>query len=329
MKKYQKKKYLMIVNPKSGSVKHQTIINIIKRYFQKYKMHLEILFTQYPGHATEITREVVKKDRIDVIIGAGGDGTINEVLNGMVGSNKILGVLPWGTGNVFAKEMNIPLNPKKACALIRKGQPVRMDIARRDQQYFFLMFSCGFDAYSIKYTENLNLKRFFKRFTYVFGGLRAFATYDFPKIQIEIDDQIMEKGTFVVVSNTSYYGTYFTITPFANPLDGYLDIYVYKAAGKWNLLKLIFLIIYKAMFFSKKRKKRIFLNQQAYYRGKKIRLTALGSSPYTQVDGELSLPLPAEIIVVPQAIKVVLPHKKVKKFMKKKYDTSDPDKIHP
>ena len=95
---------------------------MVKNIFIKHNANLSIVFTEYKGHATIIAKEASQSDNYDVIIGAGGDGTINEVLTGSIGSNKSIAILPWGTGNVFAREMNIPFDPIKACKVILKNK---------------------------------------------------------------------------------------------------------------------------------------------------------------------------------------------------------------
>ena len=113
MQKNKPKRYLLIINPISGQNRYKKYLIYLKYYFKKVNIPVDIYFTRYKGHATEIVKSNLMKNNHDVIIGAGGDGTINEVINGMIGSNKKLAVIPWGTGNVFAEEMKLPIKPKK------------------------------------------------------------------------------------------------------------------------------------------------------------------------------------------------------------------------
>ena len=116
-------RFLLIANPVSGDARMEAKIEAALAYFAKHADSVDLRFTEYPGHATSIAREGAFHG-YDAIIGAGGDGTINEVLNGIVGTGARLGVLPWGTGNVFAKEMRISSRIKKQCKLIRKGKAI-------------------------------------------------------------------------------------------------------------------------------------------------------------------------------------------------------------
>jgi YegS/Rv2252/BmrU family lipid kinase len=318
------RKYLLIYNPRSGQGKYRQYIDETIRYFREYGLELRTQGTEEPGHATVIARDACESD-YDVIIGAGGDGTINEVLNGMVGSDKTLAVLPWGTGNVFAAEMNIPAHPRQACRVITDGFTARLDVGRisaalntgvtqmlddrismsLNNRHFLLMCGAGFDAYSIKKVEQMNIKRVFGKIAYVMGSLHAFTMYGFPEIGIELDNGRRDKGTFVLVSNTSRYGVYFTISPRAIPTDGFLDVYVFKEAGRWNFIKLAAQVFMTA-FMPRTRRRKIFFKKQAFYRTKSVRLTSAQNVP-TQIDGELYHSLPVTVEAVPSALNVILP----------------------
>ena len=315
------KTYLLIINPNSGQGKYKKHLEIIKKYFLRNNVNLDICFTEYKGHATEIAKEASCSDKYSVIIGAGGDGTINEVLTGMIDSNKTMAILPWGTGNVFAREMNIPFNPKKACKLILKNKSIKIDIAKCNNNYFFLMCSCGFDAYSIKHTEELKIKKIFGKISYIIGGLKAFARYKFPEIEVELDNGIKDKGTYVLVSNTSKYAIYFSITPYAIPFDGLLDVYIFKETGKFNFFKLLGQLIISAFVRDPKKRNTIFLRKEAFYRSKSIIISSK-EKVITQIDGDLYENLPLNIQIIPQALNFILPAKIVKKYRKymEKYD---------
>ncbi|NPV02094.1 MAG: diacylglycerol kinase family lipid kinase [Brevinematales bacterium] len=313
------KKYLLIYNPRSGQGRYRQYIDETARYFRERGLELELRCTEEPGHATVIAREACASDT-DVIIGAGGDGTINEVLNGMIGGDKTLAVLPWGTGNVFAAEMNIPAHPRQACKVITDGYSARLDAGRisvsssPDNRHFLLMCGAGFDAYSIKKVEQLNIKRVIGKLAYAIGSIHAFSRYGFPEIEVELDNGRRDRGTFVLVSNTSRYGVYFTISPRAIPLDGLLDVYVFKEAGRWNFIKLVAQVLMTA-FMPRTRRRKIFFKKQAFYRAKSVKLTSAHNVP-TQIDGELFHPLPAVIEAAPSAINVILPKRVLMRMRK-------------
>ena len=119
-------KYLLIVNPKSGKGTAPERVDAVVRYFRRHGHEVDVRLTNRPGHAVDIAAAACSSG-YHAIVGCGGDGTINEVLNGMTGSNCLLGILPWGTGNVFAAEMGLPTRLRAACRLIRKGSSARFD----------------------------------------------------------------------------------------------------------------------------------------------------------------------------------------------------------
>lgn len=309
-----KLKYLMIVNPISGRVNFQQKIKQASRIFDEAGAKLDIEMTQYSGHAIDIARKASRGD-YDVIIGAGGDGTINETLNGIIGSDKTLAILPWGTGNVFAREMHIPFDVTRACRIILENNTVKIDLAKMGDRYFYLMCSAGFDAYSVKKAEELNLKRLLGKFTYALGGLKAFSRYSFPEIEVELEDGRKDRGSFVLVSNVSRYAIYFKLTPLAIPVDGLLDVYVFKERGRWNLLKLIGQMLLTAFSPRARKHQTIFFQKQAFYRTKSVTLSSKGNV-LTQFDGDLGPALPVTIEVVPQAVNCILPKRYAHKYTK-------------
>ena len=304
----------MIVNPTSGSRKQLNYINFVRNYFERHNLEIGIIFSEYPGHAEKIARDASVSD-CDCIIGAGGDGTINEVLNGMIGSSKKMGIIPWGTGNVFAREMGFPRSLRKICKMIRKGRSLKLDAARSNRRYFLLMCGAGFDAYMIKQIHGMGLKKILGQIVYIFGALKAITRYTYPPIEVEIDGEISEKGSFVLVSNTSRYGVYFTISPRANPFDGLLDVFIFKKSGYLAMLGLILRVAITFFHFNALSFFPIFMKRAACYQAKNIRISS-SRFVHTQLDGELSGSLPVEIESIPAAIETILPRRAVKKYLK-------------
>lgn len=306
-------KYLLIVNPTSGSRKQNVYINYVIGYFEKHNLELKVIFTEYPGHAEKIARWACGTD-YGCIIGAGGDGTINEVVNGMIGSSKKMGIIPWGTGNVFTREMSFPRSLRKICKMIRKGKSLKIDAAKSNNRYFLLMCGAGFDAYMIKQIDGLGLKKVLGQIVFILGALKAITRYNYPPIEIEIDKTVKDKGSFVLVSNTSRYGVYFTISPRATPVDGLLDIFIYKRSGYLAMLGLIFRVAFTFFHFNAMNFFPAFMRRETHYQAKSVRIS---SSRYvhTQLDGELSGSLPVNIECVPASVDCILPRRTIKKYI--------------
>lgn len=303
------RRYKLIINPVSGNRKYERFLNRIIDYFISNGYSLDISLTLYPGHGIQLARESAIMGNYEAIIGAGGDGTINEVINGVISSGKKIpvGILPFGTGNVFALETGIPLDPIEATKIITKTGVIReVDVGKIKDRYFLLMVSCGIDAYTIKNT-NLRLKKIIGNGSYVMAFFKTlFFKYKFPKIKVIIEnDGVREEteGIFIVIGNSKYYAGKFSLTPFADFQDGFLDVFIYREKGILNTILLALRVINAAVF----KKNFLVLTKQAYFKAKKITLIPLEGPVYTQLDGELFEPLPLEIEIVPKALRLILP----------------------
>ncbi|URA10800.1 diacylglycerol/lipid kinase family protein [Thermospira aquatica] len=275
---------------------------------------VEIAYTQYPGHAQELASKAALSGW-ECLVGAGGDGTLHEVLNGIMGTNALLALYPMGTGNVFAREMRLPVFWHSIAMMLHEAHTLTLDVGKAGDRYFLLMLSAGFDAYAIRTLSRMEgdyrqrgLRTIFGKFAYVVGGLQALGRYAFPLIDVEIDGK-KTQASFVLVSNIQRYGRYFKITPKASPVDGMLDVFLYTEVGRWNLLRLVWQVLSSLW--------KPYGGETLFYKQSGIRCTTLAlkskEEVFSQLDGELFRPLPLEISVYPRAIRMILPrgiHKK-------------------
>ncbi len=309
------KRGVIIFNPNSGSglapsPVMQQILGIKKRKFDDNRDRSELMIhakeylstlgvpvelrpTQSAGHATELAREAVEAG-YDLIIAAGGDGTINEVINGMANSNVVLGVLAMGTANVFALEMNIPAEIEAACEVIASGKVTTIDLGLAGDRYFSCMAGTGFDAHVIKKADS-KFKRFLGALAYPIVAVREFIFYPFKKITVKLDDQpIPRKGYWIMVSNGQYYGGKLSLATYADMSDGYLDVTIFKYRGVGPAL--IYLLgIWKNRMSS--------LMSIEQFQCKKI-VIEKGRGASVHVDAEYLCEAPIEIQVAPQALRV-------------------------
>jgi YegS/Rv2252/BmrU family lipid kinase len=201
--------------------------------------------TTAPDDARRLAAEAVA-DGFELIVAAGGDGTVNEVLNGLGDApdgfaRARLGVLPLGTVNVFARELKIPLHIGRAWETLRQGRETRVDLARvefsakgvRQKRYFIQLAGAGLDARAIELVD-WSLKKKTGPLAYVFAGLKALSE-SAPKISARADGQNL-KGELVLVGNGRYYGGPFDVFPGADLRDGLLDVCVFPRVNWWTLL---------------------------------------------------------------------------------------------
>lgn len=216
---------LFIINPISGGKGKLQIPVLIDKYLDKEKFSANFVFTEYVGHAAELADEASRKN-FDVIVAAGGDGTINEVASKVLLNEKVLGILPLGSGNGLARFLNIPRNLKAAIHLINILKTDRIDAARFNDKLFFNMAGMGFDAH-LSSVFSADKKRGLSG--YLKLGFREVFSYKAQQYEIQIDGKKYVRNAFVVsVANSSQYGNDFFISPLASVKDGLLDVCIIK-----------------------------------------------------------------------------------------------------
>lgn len=207
-------KHIFIVNPVSGGGKSLKIVQNINKVCMEKGFDYEIHFTEKAGDATKIA----KKYRFsqNVIYSVGGDGTLNEVVNGIVGSKNMLGVIPCGSGNDFYKTLEIMEDPLPL-----------IDVGKVNNKYFINIVSIGIDA---EVADNVSKMKKIKIPTsqiYNASIVYTFFKYRFKNIDVEIDENNVRKGkcTILTVCNGRVYGGGYKIAPEALLNDGYFDVY--------------------------------------------------------------------------------------------------------
>jgi YegS/Rv2252/BmrU family lipid kinase len=308
-------RYLLIANPASGRGLAGRGAEAVAEYFRRRGHEMETRFTERPGHAEELAREGAKGDYEAIIVG-GGDGTINEALNGMAGSAKKLAIIPWGTGNVFASEMRYPRSVGAICKLILKGDSELLDLGLCGDRRFLLMAGVGVDAYSLKQLEGGALKRRLGVIAYAVAALRAFARYSYPPIRVELPDGRVDSGSFVLVSNTSRYGDVFSFTPRASPLDGLLNVFVFREAGRWSTIVLVLRYLARFIVDPNLAAPPFGLQRSRLYRAKSLRLSS-ARSVLSQIDGELGGALPLEFSILPGAVRLIVPRRRLRSYRRR------------
>lgn len=263
-------------------------------YLAELGVKCELCPTTHSGHATEMAREYVEKG-YELIIAAGGDGTINEVINGMAESSSVLGVIPMGTVNVFALELNIPVEIEAACQVIAAGKRSCIDLGKAGTRYFSCMAGTGFDAHVIRKADS-GFKKIFGILAYPLVAIAEFISYPFRKITVKIDDQpIPRKGYWVVINNGKYYGGRLALATFADMNDGYLDVTIFKYRGVFPAL------IYVLGIWHNRVDKLMSVEQ---FQCKCIQIEK-GNGVAVHVDAEYLCQAPIEISVVPNGLMII------------------------
>jgi len=286
---------LFVINPISGGKAKTRIPALIDKYLDKEKFNANFRLTEYVGHATEIVEEAIAKN-FEVIVAAGGDGTINEVASKVMQHNKILGVLPLGSGNGLARFLNIPQNLKDAILLLNQLKTDEIDTASFNNKCFFNIAGIGFDAHlsaAFSHDKKRGLAGYMKL------ALKEVLSYKTETYHLNIDGVEYQRKAFAVsVANSSQYGNNVYISPNASVKDGLLDVCIIKP---FSILKLPAL---SYVLFKGKAETSDLIE---IIKGKNIKIVRENDGP-VHVDGEpLRMGKEIEVLVKPSSLKVIVP----------------------
>lgn len=226
--------YHLILNPAAGrgasQKSEQQVIKLSKEYFSSFQLHK----TTAPGHAVEITKKFAGKN--STIIAVGGDGTIHEVVNGIMESDSTFGIIPLGSGNDFIKMLNLPLDLESAFEVIKNNKVMMVDVGKLNDRYFPNGIGMGFDAVVVM--EALK-RRFAKGFLiYLFSVFRAMRHYQNHKITLHLNGNVETRNIFMInVGNGKVLGGGFRLTPEAEIEDGQLDVCIFNPLSKGEILR--------------------------------------------------------------------------------------------
>ena len=256
---------------------------------------VKVLLTSSPGDAREISKEAVEQGH-KIIIAAGGDGTINEVVNGIGGEEASLGILPVGTMNVFAAELGIPQNNlEKAWQIIEAGFVRHVDLPRANEEYFVQLAGAGLDAEVVRRTTP-DSKRALGPISYLLT-LAQVAARRPPRVRIEPVDGEPREGSFVLVGNGRLYGGPFVLFKDALLDDGLLDVLVFQNQSHWDLIR-----YFQAIAFGQHPD----LPDVEYFQTRGLRLMSRDYVP-VEIDGELTGALPYEFGFSSRKLSVLAP----------------------
>ena len=253
--------------------------------------------TTRTGEAESMARRAVAEG-FEKIVAAGGDGTINEVVNGLAGTQARLGLLPIGTMNVFATELGLPVNDLEGCWNIVQGEHIRsVDLARANQKFFVQLAGVGLDAQVVKETS-AQLKRNFGPLSYLISAAQIAARQP-PKLFIKSEDAAIDEGSFVLVGNGRLYGGPFPFFKHASLDDGLLDVIVFKRLGYLEIIKYLQDVVFSSD---------IRVPEVEYFQTRQLRVESDQAVP-VELDGELVGNCPVEFSLQERALQVLVPGK--------------------
>lgn len=233
-----KQRILFIVNPNSGVNSKERIPKTIEKGLNHTRFEYEIAYTKAPKHAIELSQNAIKQGNFDIIAAVGGDGSINEVASPLIGTDKILAVLPYGSGNGFAMFSGIGRGLEKGLKNLNNGKVTKIDTCTMNDQPFLNLSGFGFDGLIAYKLAQGNKRGFLSYFQIAITQAFSAKSNDYT---ITIDDkETIERSAFLMeIGNGTMFGYGFTIVPTADLKDGLMDLLMVKKANKLRYLPLV------------------------------------------------------------------------------------------
>lgn len=289
----------LIYNPLAGYIRwrRQRDLTYVRAHLEAAGMQVTTRATLGPGSATALAREQVERHR-DLIIACGGDGTVNEIVNGMVGSNIPLAILPAGTANVLAKELKIPRRMRRAVSYIPTAEVRRVALGRAGPRYFICLAGVGPDAH-IVYQLSQRMKLSLGQLSYWLEGLWQLFAYDFPRFEVDADGQRW-RAVFAVISRTRHYGGPIQITRRADFFGSEFEVALFTRRNRLKFL------LYLAANWLRLLER---FPEVRFLKTSRLRCVPVDARARirVEVDGELAGMLPCEFEVIPATLSLLVP----------------------
>ena len=225
--------YIFIVNPTAGQGRTNNAFGMIKEVIENKNVHCEFKFTSEAGQATEFAKDAVAEGFTHVI-SVGGDGTSHEVVNGLIGSSVVFGVVPCGSGNDFPKAASIPLDAKLAIETVFSGRERAVDIGKLGDSYFINGLGIGLDGAVSHRFKKLELLR--GPLGYLLVSVQEALTFKGFPARVKIDDWNYEGTLLLAGASNGLYQGGFKLAPDAKIDDGLLDFHIIKDMSIINRL---------------------------------------------------------------------------------------------
>jgi YegS/Rv2252/BmrU family lipid kinase len=279
---------IFIVNPNSGTGSKDAVFSRLE------SAGFKVVYTQYQGHAEEIARQATER----IVVAVGGDGTVNEVARGIYGTDKVLGIIPCGSGDGLALHLGISRKFEKALDTVLNGKIYPIDAGTINGRMFFSVCGLGFDA--------IVSERFAKSqkrglISYVELGMEVWREFQPDKYQITIDGKTWEShAALITVANSSQWGNGAKIAPLADISDGLLDVTIADMFTSVEMPALACLLMTGHLDMS---------HRIHCHKGRDIRISRKASGP-AHADGDwFEAGTEIEIHVIPRALNVLVPDK--------------------
>jgi YegS/Rv2252/BmrU family lipid kinase len=285
----------IIINPSAAGGRATKALPAVQARLDALGLEHRVDPTRSLEHARELAGAAVAAG--EIATGFGGDGLIGAVAGALVGTDGVLGVLPGGRGNDFARTLGIPRTPVQACDVLAHGHLRRVDLGRVGERTFLGIASCGFDSEANRIANAAKLVR--GNLVYAYGALRALAGWRPARFEVELDgtEHRALTGYSVAAANAKAYGGGMLLAPDASLSDGLLDIVMTSEVPKLRFLRLL-----PTVFDGTHTR----LPNVEIARARRVRISA--DRPFTlYADGDPLAELPVMIEALPAAVQVLAP----------------------
>ncbi|MGM9837510.1 MAG: diacylglycerol/lipid kinase family protein [Paludibacteraceae bacterium] len=288
------KNIAFIINPISGTQNKKKLPKLIQQTLDSEQWLPNIVYTERAGHATELAQQFARMG-FDAVVAVGGDGTVNEVACGLRDSKTALGILPMGSGNGFARHLNIPVHTNRAIELLNHSEPISVDYGLANDKLFVSTCGTGFDALIADQFAG-STKRGLK--TYVANILKDVLTYKAQTYHVTGDGiDLTHKAFLITFANAGQWGYEAYIAPKASVQDGQMDICIMSSSALWASPSLAVRLFTKSIDDS------LFMDT---IRAKEIVLEREDAAPF-HIDGDpVEMPKDIHIRIVPDGLRVLV-----------------------
>ena len=287
--------FALLVNPHAAGGRPLRLLPRVEARLRTLGLPFTVQRTQSLLHGCELAREAAGRGEMPVTLS--GDGLIGAVAGALRDvPGAVLGVLPGGRGNDFARMIGLPLDPAAACDVLAGGRPVAIDLGAAGERTFLGVASLGFDSEANRIANTAPPQ--LGRLVYVYGALRALAAWDGARFAVEVDGERVEfEGWSVVVANSGFYGGGMHVAPDARLDDGALDVVWLAEASRAGLVRIL------AKVFRGRH-----VDEPAVSVRRAAEVTVSADRPFTvYADGDPIGHLPITMRTVPAAVRVLLP----------------------
>lgn len=302
----------VIINPASGKkagiiTTNSAGVEDVRAILEANGIEADIAETEYPNHATELAKEAIK-DKYDIVIGCGGDGTVGEVATALIGSKVILGILPLGSANNIARMMNVPFDLEEAGKLLRLGQVRAVDVGKCNGHHFFETAGVGLDAALFPILNKVDKGEYI----HLIDAVRTLFKFRPRSMTLLLDGRVRRvRALVVLVANGPYWGYSVPLAPDAKVDDNKFDVVVFRNFSKTDFIRHIIAALLGRSAPSKRKhnpKETGYSNHPKIqtYRAKTVQIQ---SSRYRRLpvhaDAQPRGHTPALIEIVPSSLRVI------------------------